>query len=324
MSLRGKYMIRVAVLLRRFKQFGGWHLAVAYLRMGLFWTCCKLGLSIFSGRMSSMEAYRRLLQEVESTLRKEYTPVLLQKEKDYCNERVMRDESRRVWFCWLQGIENAPELVKVCHMSLCKNITDREIVVLTNENLLQYVHLPAYIERKHEKGIIPDAAFTDMLRLELLCKHGGTWIDATVLCTGNNGINELLDADLFVFQRIQKGGERFVGMSSWMMSSVANNSFLMVVRDLLYEYWREKDCVVDYFLIHFFFCMMAERHPEVVEKMPKKGNHIPHYLQRRMAEPYDEQWMEELKKHSCFHKLTYRINQDAKKKGTIYDVVVHH
>lgn len=70
--------------------------------------------------------------------------------------------------------------------------------------------------------------------------------------------------------------------------------------------------------------MMAERHPEVVEKMPRRGNHIPHYLQRRLADSYDEQWLEELKKHTCFHKLTYRIGEKAKRKGTFYDAVVHH
>lgn len=273
-------------------------------------------------RMKRMEAYRKLLNEVESKLRKEYTPLLIQKEKEYSNVSMKRDETRRIWFCWLQGLKEAPELVKVCYESLCKNITDREVVVLTNENLSLYVHLPEYIERKHEKGIISDAAFTDMLRLELLCKYGGTWIDATVLYTGSEGINDLFDADLFVFQQIHKGSTKFIGMSSWMMSSAANNSFLMVVRYLLYEYWREKNCVVDYFLIHFFFCMMAERHPELVEKMPRRGNHIPHYLQRRLTDPYDDQWMEKLKKHTCFHKLTYRIGENVKKKGTFYDVVI--
>ena len=273
-------------------------------------------------RMKRMEAYRKLLNEVESKLRKEYTPLLIQKEKEYSNVSMKRDETRRIWFCWLQGLKEAPELVKVCYESLCKNITDREVVVLTNENLSLYVHLPEYIERKHEKGIISDAAFTDMLRLELLCKYGGTWIDATVLCTGSEGINDLFDADLFVFQQIHKGSTKFIGMSSWMMSSAANNNFLMVVRYLLYEYWREKNCVVDYFLIHFFFCMMAERHPELVERMPRRGNHIPHYLQRRLTDPYDDQWMEKLKKHTCFHKLTYRIGENVKKKGTFYDVVI--
>lgn len=120
---------------KRFIQFGGWRLVIEYCRMGLLGTCCKLGMLVLSKRMKRMEDYRKLLHEVESKLHKEYTPVLMQKEKEYCNESVKRDVARRIWFCWLQGMENAPELVKVCYESLCKNINDREIVVLTNENL---------------------------------------------------------------------------------------------------------------------------------------------------------------------------------------------
>lgn len=50
--------------------------------MGLLGTCCKLGLSVLIRRMKRMEAYRKLLHEVESKLRKEYAPALLQKEKN--------------------------------------------------------------------------------------------------------------------------------------------------------------------------------------------------------------------------------------------------
>lgn len=313
----------MSTLYHRFKQFGGWKLVAEYLHMGLLGTLCRIGLGVVSRRMTRMEAYRMLLQNVEYCLRKHYKPVMLLKEKQYGQDAMKHDELRRVWFCWLQGLENAPEIVKVCYESLCKYITDRKIVVLTNKNTAQYADLPKHVVKKHEKGIIPDAAFTDMLRLELLCKHGGTWIDATVLCTGGKDVRELLDANLFVFQQTQKGTTHFLGMSSWMMSSAANNSFLMVVRDMLYEYWKKKNCVVDYFLIHLFFCMMAERHPEVVAKMPRRSNHIPHYLQRRLAEPYDEQWMKELKRHSAFHKLTYRVPKGAYKGGTFYDVLVH-
>lgn len=310
-------------IIYRFKQFGSWRLVAEYMRMGLLGTCFRLGLNVVLGRMERMEAYRKLLLNVESRLRKGYEPTMLLKEKLHGQESLKRVKPRMIWFCWLQGIDNAPELVKVCYESICKNITDRKIIVLTNENLSQYAHLPDYVLRKHKKGIIPDAAFTDMLRLELLCKHGGTWIDATVLCTGNEGINELLDADLFVYQKIRKGATQFLGLSSWMISSAANHSFLLVVRDMLYEYWKEKNCVVDYFLIHLFFCMMAERHPEVVGALPRKGNRIPHYLQRRLAEPYDEKWMKELKAHCAFHKLTYRIPNNASRKGTFYDILTH-
>ena len=33
-----------------------------------------------------------------------------------------------VWFCWLQGIENAPELVRRCLESLQRNIPDKKII----------------------------------------------------------------------------------------------------------------------------------------------------------------------------------------------------
>lgn len=62
-------------------QFGGWRLVIEYYRMGLIGTCCKLGLLVLAKRMKRMEAYRQLLMEVESKLRKEYAPALLQKEK---------------------------------------------------------------------------------------------------------------------------------------------------------------------------------------------------------------------------------------------------
>ena len=39
------------------------------------------------------------------------------------------------------------------------------------------------VMEKWEKGIITHTHMTDLLRLELLIKYGGMWIDATVLCT---------------------------------------------------------------------------------------------------------------------------------------------
>lgn len=41
--------------------------------------------------------------------------------------------------------------------------------------------LPDYIVKKWEKGRIPADLFSDLLRLELLIRYGGTWIDSTVL-----------------------------------------------------------------------------------------------------------------------------------------------
>ena len=36
--------------------------------------------------------------------------------------RLEHKRSKQIWFCWLQGIENAPEVVKACYRSLQRHL----------------------------------------------------------------------------------------------------------------------------------------------------------------------------------------------------------
>lgn len=141
---------------------------LAYGRMGLLHTYCKQGMRMALGRVTPMVAYNGILVEVERKLRKKYLPILNVLDGKYAKDTITGHHSNKVWVCWLQGIDNAPELVKTCFASLCKYLKDREIVLLTNENIHDYVQLPVFIEEKHKRGIIPVAQYTDLLRLELL------------------------------------------------------------------------------------------------------------------------------------------------------------
>ena len=62
--------------------------------------------------------------------------------------------SNKVWWCWLQGEDNAPDLNKACLNSLRKELNDREIIVITNDNYNNYVEFPDYIIKKYEKGLL--------------------------------------------------------------------------------------------------------------------------------------------------------------------------
>ena len=77
----------------------------------------------------------------------------------------------------------------------CKN---RKIILLTKNNLNQYVSLPRCIIKKYNLGIITHTHFSDVVRVALLCEHGGTWIDSTVLLTGEIP-KKFLEAPLFMF-----------------------------------------------------------------------------------------------------------------------------
>ena len=45
----------------------------------------------------------------------------------------------RIWFCWLQGLEQAPPLVKLCYEALRQKLPDREIVVIDAKNVFDYI-----------------------------------------------------------------------------------------------------------------------------------------------------------------------------------------
>ena len=213
----------------------------------------------------------------------------------------------KVWFCWLQGMEKAPELVRVCLESIRKNVTEN-VVVLDDSNFKEYVTLPEYVMEKYRRGRIPGALFSDMLRLELLIKYGGTWIDATVLASPGAGESKLWkeigESELFVYRYFRQG--RVVGTSNWFIHAKAGNRLLMDVRDMLYAYWRDYDCVVEYYIFHLFFGVAAKRYPELMARMPKGNSYHALLLRDNGHRMKDREWMDKLMANVPFHKLNYR------------------
>ncbi len=176
---------------------------------------------------------------------------------------------------------------------------------------------------KRKKGVIPAALFSDILRLELLIKYGGTWIDSTVLMTDpetlmkREWLDEILEADLFMFQYRDRE-KRIAGIGNWFIVARPEHWALKTVRDVLYAYWRDYDCVVDYYIFHHVFGWIAERHPEVVEAMPKRWAVPSLYLRDRLAMDYDAAFWQELTQHVCLHKLNYRKEGEAMRNGRSY------
>lgn len=246
---------------------------------------------------------------------------------------LVHKRTKKIWFCWLQGLENAPEVVKACYNSLVHGewfrVNGYEVIVIDENNWREYIDLPDFIIRRREKKQIPSAHLSDLLRLELLIKYGGTWIDSTVLCTGINNENananananvNYLDTDLFMFQYTQPGSSEWGGIGNWFISACSNNEVLVVLRDMLYAYWREHDCVLNYYLFHLFFGMLLEVFPEQIAAMPYAFAPRSLALVHHWGEPFDENRWQRLVSRVCFHKLTYMKDKvPAKVEGTYYE-----
>lgn len=296
-----------------FHKQGGMKLIKQYFRSGTLGTA--IGEFILLGKSRTALEILRLATQLKTKqkLEKKYRKTLESFDKGYDNS-LPRVSSSKVWICWLQGMEKAPTVVKRCYESVRDNLTDREVVLITAENMNQFVQFPDYILEKWKRGIITHTHLTDLLRLELLIKYGGMWLDATVLCTEKekNIPRYFFDSDLFFFQSLKPGrdGEALY-ISSWLMSAKTNNKILMAAQKMCYEYWKTNNSMDDYFLLHAFVSIVLDYYEEDWKAIVPRDNAAPHILLMRLFDTYDENMWDMMKSQTPFHKVTYKFSENA-------------
>lgn len=310
-------------LLETFYKQGGVKLLKQYWQSGALFTAAGEFLLLGKSR-TSLEILRLSTQlKAKQKLEKKYRSHLIEFDNQY-RENVEHNTTDKVWICWFQGIENAPQIVQKCYESVKKHMPDKEIIVLTSDNLADYVQFPDFILDKWNSGQITYTHMTDLLRLELLIKYGGLWLDATVYCSGAEFPNYMTNSDLFFYQCLKPGRDGHSHISSsWLISAKTNNKILMAVRELCYEYWKEHNSLIEYFLLHDFIAIVLEFYPKEWLNIVPRDNATPHILSLRLFEQYDEDVWNIIKQQTPFHKLSYKfIDEQAQKEGTYYKKVL--
>lgn len=307
------------------KKQGGMNLLRQYWNGGAFFTA--VGEFLLLGRdKKALEILRLSAQyKIKKNLEKKYKKDINEFQANY-TDNMPHDVSNKVWVCWFQGLDNAPDIVRKCYESLKKNLTDREIVLITRDNMNDYVKFPKFILDKWKSGQITHTHMTDLLRLELLIKYGGMWIDATVLCTSKREDipDYFFDSDLFLYQTLKPGRDgQTLPVSSWLISAKTNNKILMETRFLCYKYWEKNTKLVDYFLLHDFVIIALEHNEQQWKKIIPRDNAAPHMLLLRLFDEYDENSWDAIKQQTPFHKLTYKFDEEqARVQNTFFSRVM--
>ena len=309
------------LMFKHFKKQGGFKFVCYLIRARVFlFSAMELFLLGFS--QTALEILRLTIQlKIKNKLQKKYKYVL-----EKMPDNILQNErSNKIFVCWLQGFETAPLVVKKCLTSVKKYLKEYEIVELDSNNLFNYVSFPDYIIEKRKKKIISDAHFSDLLRLELLIKYGGIWMDATVLCTSPNIPKYITDSDLFLYQCLKPGKDgHTIAISNWFISAKANNTLLTATKRLLYEYWKKNNFAIDYYIFHIFFEIASNKYKEERKKIPKVCNSTPHILLLEFFDNYDGKRFEQIKDLTPFHKLSYRFSEELlNKNGTFYEVFIN-
>lgn len=200
-----------------------------------------------------------------------------------------------IWVCWLQGVENAPQLVQDCVAQMHRWATGYDIRIVTNENMSDYVDIPEFIMHKLQTGTITYTHFSDILRIFLLERHGGIWMDATVMLNGPIP-DYVTRSPLFFFQKREESRHPHVG-SSWLIAAAPNHPVAHNVVNLLTCYWEKEKYMRDYFLFHDLVTLAikeTEAGRQAMADMPYVSNVLPH--------TYTQESFEEMP----IHKLSYK------------------
>lgn len=249
-------------------------------------------------------------------LHKRYSLELNQKPK-YNNEWITNPMPKIIWWLWLQGLDQAPELVKVCLKSLRKNFPDYDIKIVTNKNIKKYIDLPIEIYNKHNSGWISEAFYSDIIRLALLAKYGGIWMDSTVYCSNDNLMRNVIEkSNMFVYQNLLQTDRDIIKMSSWLIATKKNNPYISEVSKILNNYAMYSNYTEDYFVCHLLLSLFSKKYSSIWQNIPKYDNFNPHILRYLLNKPISVPELKTLLSRNSFHKLNNHI--EIKKGDTVF------
>lgn len=160
------------------------------------------------------------------------------------------NKDKIIWFFWAQGKSNMPDIVKDCYNSVIKNCGHAKVKFIDLYNYSSLIDIPNWVIHKFDKKIISFTHFSDILRVTLLAKYGGMWIDSTIFVSKT--IPDFYFEKSFFTTKLNMGIMTCVSNARWNVQMMSGNSCIFLfIRDFLCEYWKNNNELIDYFLIDY-------------------------------------------------------------------------
>lgn len=238
-------------------------------------------------------------------------------------EQFTEHYSDYIWVCWWQGEENMSPLIRECYHRICEFNRDKKVILITDENLNDWVHFPDYILEKYQKGIITRTHFSDLLRMELLRDYGGVWMDITLM-TFSAVPERFYQFPVFTGHYIFNKYDYNVSKNRWTsyfwVSRYPNNILFRFMSDFWRAYWKQKDELIEYFLVDYaldFGYHYLSKIKTELDMVPIQGcGKDPWRLLKLLPQHYNTELMDDIINNNWMQKLSYRGEDQIQKKAT--------
>jgi hypothetical protein len=230
-----------------------------------------------------------------------------------------------IWVCWWQGEEAMPKSVMTYFSSVKRHSGTHPVILITKDNVNDYITIPSHIIKKVDEGIISITHLSDIIRSLLLAKHGGLWLDATVLVTGNINFTNM---PFFTVNRDL--GSDYVSRQRWAQNCIGGTAKIYLfdfVNELFSEYWKKYNILIDYFLIDYSIMLAYNHLPyirEMIDNVPLNNKNY-QVLKKLLEKEFDQDLYNEIIKDTIFHKLAYNFKTMTKdNKLTYYGYIMNN
>ncbi len=234
---------------------------------------------------------------------------ILENYKDNSNIVSQNPFDRNIWILWWQGIENAPDLVKMCYSSVRKNAENAKVHLITKDNLEKYIDIPVFIKEKFESKNMSMPFFSDYIRTCLLEKYGGLWLDATVYVSG--GIPEKCFSQPFFTLHTKEVNTPFISnnrIHCYVLGGKKGFSLFKYMRKSVENYWKENSTQIDYYLIDYII-MYGYWHDsqikETIDNLEYTSESL-YQLVKILNKKYSKETIDQLLAENYFSKLNWR------------------
>lgn len=231
------------------------------------------------------------------------------KEEDIVDSKFFNN----IWVCWWQGLDNAPDIVKACILSVKRNAGNHNVIVVTLDNYDKYINLPKWVKEKIDKKIISLTHFSDILRLALLSKYGGLWLDATLYC--NDSLENIFYNKIWSIKRpdylhcsIASGN-----FATYALYSNVNYRFIFkTIYDFFLYYWEKNNFLVDYLTLDYMI-VLAQKNNKLIkqafDEILQNNSHCDDLCYLLNKEYNDKIW-NDITKDTYLFKLTWKTKFD--------------
>jgi len=235
-----------------------------------------------------------------------------------CNRKVLNNKNivpdgyllpknipKKIWIYWEQEWDKAPELVKLCLDSWVAHNPDWEVIQLGEKNLSKYITIDVPLQGRE----ITRTGYSNIVRLTLLEKYGGVWVDATTFCTAplDSWLPYLMQTGFFVFHKPK------TTVASWFIAAEQNHELICCWKEYVKQYWKFTRKPDIYFWVQYLFEYMILHNIKmrtIWSQTPHINTDGPYAVQRclKRGAPSEECVDMVFSGKSPVHKLSWKID----------------